>query len=126
MERSSISVLNKDITSNINLLEIHDNHFNNYIPFVDKFDQNKKFEIPKALKKSFYCSLSLLVLGIILIILGLIKIINSESFTEGLPFGILSFVLLIPGIFYTYQFLKAKYTKDVDLRLEIFSEIPEL
>ena len=125
MERSSKNLLEKDVSINSNLLEIHENH-NNNLQNTDKIEQNKKFEIPKSLKKTFYLSLSLFIIGTILIIVGIIKITISESFTEGLPYWILAFVILIPGSFYQYQFIKAKYTKDMDLRRELLSEIPEL
>jgi hypothetical protein len=86
----------------------------------------KSFHIPDKLKRTFYCSLSLLLLGIFLLVVGIFRWVIIESFNEGASFFALSTIILIPGIFYTYQFCKARLTKDRDSRREIMNDIPEL
>ena len=84
------------------------------------------FEIPLKLKKTYYCSISLLIFGIILIIIGFIRALYKDAFNDGLSFFILATISLIPGVFYSYQFCKARLTNDYDKRKEILADIPQL
>jgi len=66
------------------------------------------------------------VLGVILFIIGVLKVAYLESLNEGIPFFVIGMIVLVPGVFYTYQFFKARFIADVDERHEIFSDIPQL
>lgn len=89
-------------------------------------DLSKSFHIPSKLKRTFYCSLSLLVFGLVLVAVGTLRWIIIESFSEGASFFALAAIILIPGTFYSYQFCKARLTSDSDSRREILNDIPEL
>ena len=93
---------------------------------ISSSTQYKKFFVPKRLKKTFYCVISLLILGLILITIGIVRAVIYKSFYEGLSFFLLATLILIPGSFYTYQFCKAKLTSDPDRRKEIILDIPQL
>ena len=84
------------------------------------------FKVPNTLKKTFICSVTLLVVGITLFILGFISEVASADPGRGLTFWILGGVVSIPGGYYSYQFYKAKKSQDPDERSNILSEIPEL
>ncbi len=81
--------------------------------------------IPSRLKKTFFCSLSLLIIGIILLSIGIEEWIRNKEFYNGMPFIILSIIVLIPGLYYIYQFMRAKLTNDQEERREIYNEIPD-
>lgn len=89
-------------------------------------DLRKSFHLPRKLKRTFCCVISLLVLGIILFIIGVLKVTYFNSLEEGIPFFVIGLIVLVPGVFYTYQFFKARFIEDVDERHEIFSDIPQL
>lgn len=89
-------------------------------------DFRKSFHLPRKLRKTFCCVVSLLILGIILFIIGILKVKYQESLNEGIPFFVIGTIVLVPGVFYTYQFFKARYIADIDERHEIFSDIPQL
>jgi Ca2+-dependent lipid-binding protein len=93
---------------------------------IQSIDSVAKNQVPKRLKKTFYCSLTLLLLGSILVILGLEEWVRNEDIFSGVSYIVLGCVVIIPGAFYTYQFCKAKVEKDVDNRRSILGEIPEL
>ena len=89
-------------------------------------DSIAKHKIPKRLKKTFYCTFALLIVGIILSVVGVEESIRRENFYAGLTFYLLAFIVLIPGVYYTYQFCKAKRQKNEDLRRDIMDDIPEI
>ena len=90
-------------------------------------DSNQEpFKVPVSLKKTFFCSITLLVVGITLFILGFINKVAYADPGRGLTFWILGGVVTIPGGYYSYQFYKAKKCQDIDRRNNILSEIPEL
>ena len=89
-------------------------------------DLRKSFHLPRKLKRTFCCVISLLVLGLIMFIIGILKVSYQESLNEGIPFFVIGVIVLIPGVFYTYQFFKARFIADVDDRHEILSDIPQL
>jgi hypothetical protein len=82
--------------------------------------------IPRRLKKTFYCSLSLFLLGIILLILGIEEAIRRNKFDAGMTYIIIGVIVSIPGCYYTYQFYKAHRVDDIEDRKEIYGDIPEL
>lgn len=95
------------------------------------FQANNKCEainnkIPDKLKKTFYCTFSLFIVGIILFLVGTEEAIRNYSFKNGIAFWIIAFIILIPGAYYTYQFYKAQREKDIEIREEILDEIPVL
>jgi len=89
-------------------------------------DSIVKNRIPRKLKKTFYYSLLLFLIAIILLIVGIEESVRNERFSDGMAFYILSFIVFIPGGYYVYQFFKAKMTSDVENRREILESIPEL
>lgn len=87
---------------------------------------DEKFQVPLNLKKTFFCSFILFMIGTTLIIIGFIEDIATMDPGKGITFWCLGGILLIPGGYYSYQFYKAKKTKDMQEREDILSEIPEL
>ena len=85
-----------------------------------------KFNIPPDLKKTFIFTIILTIIGIILIICGIIKAIFAQRIMGGIMFWILSILVLIPGGFYSFQFYKAKISKQNYERQEILDSIPRL
>lgn len=92
----------------------------------DYYKRKNAFKIPPKLKRTCWCVSLLLLGGVALFVVGIVSSVLEESFKAGVTYYILSFILLIPGGFYTYQFIKARCSKDVDRREEILAEIPEL
>lgn len=86
----------------------------------------EKFRIPKELKKTYIIVLILAFLGIILIICGCIKAISEHTPGGGLMFWLLGSIVITPGGFYSYQFYKAKNTKQKLARKRILDNIPQL
>jgi hypothetical protein len=86
----------------------------------------EKFEVPLSLKKTFICSVTLLVVGLTLFILGFISEVAEVDPGRGITFWVLGGVVTIPGGYYSYQFYKAKKSHNPDERSNILSEIPEL
>lgn len=82
--------------------------------------------IPKKLKKTFYISLSLFLLGILMIILGTEEVIRTSELNSGMTYLIIGGIVSIPGCFYVYQFYKAKRCENLEEKTEIYDEIPEL
>ena len=87
---------------------------------------NNEFVIPQDLKKTYKMTLLLTITGIILILCGIIKAVLNKKFGGGVMFWILAILVLIPGGFYSYQFFKAKMSKNQYERQEIFDTIPRL
>ena len=87
---------------------------------------NNEFVIPQDLKKTYKMTLLLTITGIILILCGIIKAVLNKKFGGGVMFWILAILVLIPGGFYSYQFFKAKISKNQYERQEIFDTIPRL
>jgi hypothetical protein len=92
----------------------------------NNFKNENKFMIPPTLKKTFFVSITLLLVGIVLIILGFIQSIATATPGGGIMFWVLGGIVLIPGGFYSFLFYKAKRTTDEYERDEIFGQIPEL
>jgi hypothetical protein len=109
----SISQPNKSVPENSHDLTEH-------------FDDIQKFKVPLSLKKTFFCSMGLFMIGITLIILGCIEEVREADPGKGITFWVLGSIVLIPGGYYTYQFYKAKKARTYDERQEILDEIPEL
>ena len=82
--------------------------------------------IPPTLKKTFFVSITLLLVGIVLIILGFIQSIATATPGGGIMFWVLGTVVIIPGGFYSYQFYKAKKAKEEYRRQDILDNIPQL
>ena len=94
-----------------------------------KINQPKKiakFKIPQNLQKTFRFIIILTIIGIILFFCGLVKAILNRNFFEGIFFWILAILVLIPGGFYSFQFIKAKRAKTLFQRQEILDKIPKL
>jgi uncharacterized membrane-anchored protein len=83
-------------------------------------------KIPKRLLKTFYVSLSLFILGILMIILGIEEVIRKREFNAGVTYLVIGGIVSIPGCYYIYQFYKARRCEDLDDKNEIYGEIPEL
>ena len=101
---------------NVNL--IHNNNNN------EEFIQAKQFTIPNNLKKTFRCVIILTILGIILLIFGIEDLIRTEELKTFICLSVLSLLVLIPGLFYLFQFYKACKEKDENKRNEILNDIP--
>jgi len=82
--------------------------------------------LPTKLKKTFYISILLVILGLGLLIAGVIIAINTNNIQESFSYWILSIICLIPGVYYSVQFLRAKREQNEDYRREILDEIPTL
>ena len=96
-----------------------------HIERENKFD-HEKFKVPEHLKKTFICSLTLFLIGSLLIGLGFIQDIANADPGKGITFWSLGGIIFIPGGYYSYQFYKAKKSKDDIERERILKEIPEL
>ena len=82
--------------------------------------------IPTRLKKTFYLSLSLVITGICLMVFGILKAVESTNIEDAFAFWILSFLCLIPGVYYSIQFFRAKRESNEDYRRGILDDIPTL
>ena len=69
-------------------------------------DSIAKNRIPRKLKKTFYYSLLLFLIAIILLIVGIEESVRNERFSDGMAFYILSFIVFIPGGYYVFQFFE--------------------
>ena len=87
---------------------------------------DRKFEVPEHLKKTFMCSTILFIIGLILIGIGFIEEIQAVDPTEGIAFWVIGGIVMIPGGYYTYQFCKARRSTDLQEREDILNDIPEL
>lgn len=112
-----------DLKFNVNELQ----EFNNNPNFNNNNQEGiERFQVPGHLKKTFIVSLILFVLGCTLIGIGFIQQVQAADPGKGITFWVLGSVVLIPGGYYTYQFFKAKRSRDPDERNDILEEIPEL
>lgn len=87
---------------------------------------NDQFEVPANLKKTFICSLILFVIGATLIGIGFIQDVAAADPAKGITFWTLGGIVMIPGGYYSYQFYKAKKTRDLQEREDILNDIPEI
>ena len=128
-KNNELETINKKIiNSNENNSYDFNNNSNdiNVIITNNNFKNENKFMIPPTLKKTFFVSITLLLVGIVLIILGFIQSIATATPGGGIMFWVLGGIVLIPGGFYSFLFYKAKRTTDEYERDEIFGQIPEL
>ena len=128
-KNNELEIINKKInTTNENNFDDFNNNSidNNNTTNQNNFKNENKFIIPPTLKKTFFVSITLLLVGIVLIILGFIQSISTATPGGGIMFWVLGGIVLIPGGFYSFLFYKAKRTTDEYERDEIFSQIPEL
>jgi len=127
-KNNELETINKKIiNSKENNIDDFNNNSNDINIITDNnFKNENKFVIPPTLKKTFFVSITLLLVGIILIILGFIQSIATATPGGGILFWILGGIVLIPGGFYSFLFYKAKRTTDEYERDEILSQIPEL
>ena len=128
-KNNELEIINKKInTTNENNFDDFNNNSidNNNTTNPNNFKNENKFIIPPTLKKTFFVSITLLLVGIVLIILGFIQSISTATPGGGIMFWVLGGIVLIPGGFYSFLFYKAKRTTDEYERDEIFSQIPEL
>ena len=94
-------------------------------------DQNvqsphKNTLVPESHKKTFYCVVSLLILGIILLVIGIEEYFRTDESKTPLCFMILGSIVLIPGGYFTYKFIQIYCTRDSDIREELIDDIPIL
>jgi len=87
-------------------------------------NNNNNFKIPSNLKKTFYCIIILSILGIILLIFGIEELLRKNDIKTFICLLILSIIVLIPGLYYLYQFYKAYKEEDEEKRNEILNDIP--
>ena len=87
-------------------------------------NNNNKFKIPPNLKKTLFCVITLSILGIILMIFGIEELIKKNNTKTFICLLIISIIVLIPGLYYSYQFYKACKEKDENKRNEILNDIP--
>ena len=85
-----------------------------------------KFELPSKLKRTFWCSATLLIIGVTLIILGFFENVYGSIPGEGISFWVLGGILIIPGGYYSWQFYKAMKSTDTETRDDILDEIPQI
>jgi hypothetical protein len=95
-------------------------------PSVSCSDSVVLNKVPKRLKKTFLCALALFLIGVVLLVVGIEESIRREDLFNGLTFGFVAILVLIPGAYYTCKFCKARNTKEVEERREILDAIPEL
>ncbi len=110
-------------TSNVTL--IYDDN-NTVIITVDRKDTISMGRIPSRLKKTLCCTLALFIIGVLLLIMAIIQIVRKDEFWDGGGFLFLSVVMLIPGMYYLVMFIKAKRSKDIDQKREVYENIPEI
>ena len=105
---------NNDI--NIQASDEHDNSPQNFDYFV----------IPEDLTRTLAIVLFVSIFGIFLMGLALVKISSGWGMMNGYVLLFLGFVVFAPGIYYGYQFYKAKTAKFDYARKEILSAIPRI
>ena len=132
---SNISTINSEKIEDNNILSTKESK-KNFQKDIDNLrsvkienginNTNNEFVIPQDLKKTYKMTLLLTITGIILILCGIIKAVLNKKFGGGVMFWILAILVLIPGGFYSYQFFKAKISKNQYEKQEIFDTIPRL
>lgn len=116
------------------IFKSRDKHFNLYeskevnesisdYKLRDSVFQNK---IPSRLKRTFCLSICLVIIGLCFLVFGILKATESADIQDAFAFWILSFLCLIPGVYYSFQFIRAKKELNKDFRREILDEIPTL
>lgn len=124
----SVSTLDNSFENdNIQLTQRNLINSNNTITEENKTKQNEKklYMIPNTHKKTFYCSLSLFIVGMILLIAGIEEYIRTKELKVSLCFIILGIIVLIPGGFFIYKFIRICFISDIDEREEMIDEIPK-
>lgn len=115
-------IFNINKESPFNLYEAKDfNESLNDFKMKDSIHYNR---IPSRLKKTFFISIFLVILGLSLLVIGIIKALDSPSIQDSFIYWIMSILCIIPGGYYFAQFIRAKSEKDEDIRREIFDDIP--
>ncbi len=89
----------------------------------DSIIENK---IPKKLRRTLIFCILFVLIGIGLLITGIIHAGLYDDIQSSFPFWILSLLCLIPGVYYSIQFIRAKFEKNISYRREIIDDIPEL
>jgi len=119
---TSISDINENQNENLlmNYNEI-DNNINN--EQIQNY-KRKKYCYPPKLKKTFFFVIFLTIIGVLLLIYSIIEIFINFNLKSIICKIILSIFVLIPGLYYTYLFIKAYYEKDEDNKNDIYNEIP--
>ena len=103
------------------------NEYNNNQNDHDNFqEETEVFKIPDDLKKTLKITIFLTILGIFLIAIGLIKIIIGWGPINGHMILVLGCIIFIPGGYYSFQFLRAKFSKFEYIRKDILDSIPRL
>lgn len=69
--------------------------------------------------------MSLFIVGMILLIAGIEEYVRTKELKVSLCFIILGVIVLIPGGFYTYKFIRICFISDIDKREEMIDEIPK-
>ena len=106
-----------------NLIENESNIGSDEVEDIQKKQDSYKFELPNVFKKTFIVVTLLFVLGVLLLILGIVFLVVNNT---GISFLVLAVILLIPGVFYTIQFCRARYSKNSDKSEDILRNIPQL
>lgn len=122
---TSLSMLSQDEENDILTNLPHRNY--NHETFTDNltFNNNQQIpyqqnHIPKEYVKTFYYVISLFVIGIFLIIFSFIRTKTSKK----CPF-ILGVITFIPGTYFTFQFCRYIFTKNIYIKKEILDNIPQ-
>ena len=82
--------------------------------------------IPTKLKKTFYFVMILLIIGLTLFSIGIYFSIIDDEVQDGISYMIIGLICIIPGLYYTVQFIRAKREKDEEYRREILNDIPPM
>jgi len=130
---NSIHLEENKVKKSIEYDNINNNKkFNIEMPPSDEYidrdlrEAQEKFEVPLHLKKTFIYSLILFIVGATLIGIGFIEQVAAADPGQGITFWSLGGIVMIPGGYYSYQFYKAKKTRDINERDDILNEIPVL
>jgi uncharacterized membrane protein len=107
-----------------NLIENEDNISSDEIEKnIEKKHASYKFELPNVFKKTFIVVTLLFIFGVLLLILGIVYLVLTKT---GISYLILAIILLIPGVYYTIQFCRARYSKSSMKSEDILRNIPQL
>lgn len=128
----NITVLNKGISHFSSLSNRHENQWeiiNNSISNSNynssDLDSNTSI-IPSKTKKVFIMTIGLLFFGLVLIFFGLISYIFNPETSQYISCFILGTLLLIPGVYYIYQFYIIKKTKNKYEKERIINSLPKI
>lgn len=107
-----------------NLIENDDNISSDEIDDnLQKNQASNKFKLPNVFKKTFIVVTLLFIFGVLLLILGIVYLSLNKT---GISYLILAIILLIPGVYYTIQFCRARCSKTNTKREDILRNIPQL